>query len=271
MKIPFFISVFSISTICFSQSIQYSKSAYEIHGTEKMIIESAVLNESKEIFIGLPSNFNDSTQYPLIVVLEGEILFETISPLTRLMSETNEIPECIVIGIPLLNKHIDYAPKISSVPESGNADKMLEFYHFELFPLLDSLYNLTEDKIIWAHSGLAGIFCTYLLLGPDNQFTGILSSSPNLQWMQEYINKENAFEFLLKKKKVFYFLTFGGNEPEVYMGRMYQQVQDFNEKLKAEAPINLTWKYQLNENNNHFTNAIETYVEGLIMYFNIMK
>ena len=141
----------------------------------------------------------------------------------------------------------------------------------ELTVALHYVFNLPEDKIIWAHSGLAGIFCTYLLLGPDNQFTGILSSSPNLRWMQEYINKEDPFGSLSKKKKVFYFLTFGGNETEAYMGRMYQQVQDFNEKLKAEAPENLTWKYQLNENNNHFTNAIETYVEGLIMYFNIMK
>jgi predicted alpha/beta superfamily hydrolase len=224
-----------------------------------------------DIYIGLPSDFNDSSSYPLIVILEGEILFESISSITKLMGDVEEIPDCIVVGIPLLNKHLDYAPKISSVPESGKADKMLEFYKLELFPLLDSIYNSTKDRLIWAHSALAGIFCTYLLLGPDNQFDGILSSSPNLKWMQEYISKDGAFDLLSKKKKSFYYLTFGGNEAEAYMEKMYPQVQDFVKKLEEEAPENLVWHYQFNDNNTHFTNALETYMEGLKTYFEIAK
>jgi predicted alpha/beta superfamily hydrolase len=270
-KVPFLLSLLLFSPNCFSQSIQHSKSILHSDGREKLTIESLVLNESKDIFIGLPDKLHDSIRYPLIVILEGEILFETISPLTKLMAEVDEIPNCIVVGIPLLNKHLDYAPIISTIPESGKADRMLNFYRLELFPLLDSMYNLTDDRLIWAHSGLAGVFCTYLLLGPDNQFSGILSSSPNLRWIQEYINKENPFHLLSKKKKVFYYLTFGGKEAEAYMGEMYQQVQAFNEKLILEAPENLIWRYQFNDNNNHFSNAIETYMEGLITYFDIMK
>lgn len=264
-------TLFAITTACFSQSVPYSKSDHCPEGMEIITIESAVLNEPKEIFIGLPGNYNDSTRYPLVIVLEGEILFETFAPLTRLMGDVQEIPPSIVVGIPLMDRHPDYAPVISTEPESGNADKMLEFYRSELFPLMGSLYNLSEDRLIWAHSGLGGLFCTYLLLGPDNQFTGILSSSPNLRWMQEYINKEIPFELLAQKKNVFYYLTFGGNEPEACMGTMFQQVQDLSEKLKAEAPENLVWSYQFNENNNHFTNAIETYTEGLILYFDLMR
>jgi len=238
---------------------------------EKLIITSDILTEEKDIYIGLPEHFNDTSEYPLILVLEGEVLFETFAPVTRLAAQLNEIPECIVVGIPFNNKHLDYAPVISGHPESGRADKMLEFYRYELFPLLDSLYHISVDKIIWAHSGLGGIFCTYLLLGPDAQFTGILSSSPNLKWMHEYITKEDAFAELAKKGEVFYYLTFGSSEDEAYMGEMFQQVQELKEKLENEAPNNLVWEYQLNENNNHFTNAIETYMDGLILYFEHMQ
>jgi len=187
------------------------------------------------------------------------------------MAEANEIPECIVVGIPFYNRHLDYAPKISAHPESGDADKMLEFYRIELFPLLDSLYNCRKDKILWSHSALGGIFCTYILLGPDEQFNGILSSSPSLQWMTDYVDKENAFEELAKKDEVFYYLTFGSNEGDVYMGDMYEKVKKFKQRLENEAPENLNWKFQLNENKNHFTNALVTYMDGIILYFNLMK
>jgi predicted alpha/beta superfamily hydrolase len=235
-------------------------------------IESGILDETKILSLGLPEHYNDSTEYPIVLILEGEILFETIDPLTRLMAEVNEIPECIVVGIPLNDQHLDYAPTISAIPESGHADRMLDFYRYELFPLLDSLYSVSGDRIIWAHSALAGIFCTYLLLGPDNQFTGIISSSPNLRWiMNDYVDIDDPFDDLSKKGKVFYYLTFGGNEAEAYMGEMYHNVQELKTKLESGAPDNLIWRYRLNENNNHFTNAIETYVEGLIFYFKVMK
>ena len=245
-----------------------TKDDYLTHNGDKLLVQSKILNENKDIFVGLPENFNDTTEYPLVVVLEGEVLFETIAPLTRLMAETGEIPECVVVGIPLNNKHLDYAPRLSDVPESGNADKMLEFYREELFPLLAKKYHCGKDKIIWAHSAISGIFCTYLLIGPDNQFNGIISSSPNLRFMKEYITKKNVFDKLAKKDTLFYYLTFGSNEGEDYMGEMYDGVISFKNLLEKEAPKNLSWKFQLNEGENHFSNAIETYIDGLRLYFN---
>lgn len=244
---------------------------YRIETGELLSIESRVLNEKKEIYIGLPETYNDSTKYPVVIILEGEVLFETFAPLTKVMGQVNEIPECIVAGIPFYNKHLEYAPEITGHPESGNADKMLDFYRDELFPVLDSLYHCSQDRIIWAHSGLGGIFCTYLLLGPDSQFSGILSSSPNLKWTQEYVKMDDVFGLLSNKGKVFYYLTFGSNEGEAYMGNMYQLVKEFKDRLDNEAPDNLIWRFQLYENNNHFTNAIETYMDGLILYFKLMK
>lgn len=245
----------------------YEEGKHLTDNGKKLTVHSNILNEEKAVFIGLPEHFNDSTEYPVIIVLEGEILFETIAPMTRLMASVNEIPECVVVGIPLNNRHLDYAPVISSVPESGNADKMLRFYHDELFPLLAEKYHCTKDRIIWAHSGLGGIFCTYLLLGPDNQFDGIFSSSPNLKWVKEYIDSSDAFDKLAKKDTVFYYLTFGSNEAEDYMGSMFHHVFKFKNRLEKEAPGNLIWKYQLNMDETHFSNAIETFIDGLRYYF----
>lgn len=170
---------------------------------EKQIIKSKIHNIEKEIIIGLPDNFNDSSTYPVVFVLEGELLFESLAPLTKLMAKVGEIPPCVVVGIPFFNQHLAYAPKIEGILESGNADRMLDFYRSELFPFLEDEYQCTNERIIWAHSGLGGIFCTYLLLGPDDQFSGVLSSSPNLKWMQQYITKDDAFILTSTKKTIY--------------------------------------------------------------------
>ena len=259
---------------CYSQSNTHSTdiSRYQTQNGDRIKFVSKILNEEREVYIGLPNHYNSSLEYPVILVLEGETVFESFAPITRLMAQVNEIPPCIVVGIPVFNKmYIEYAPVITGIPESGNADKMLEHYRLELFPLLDSLYSCSGDKLIWSHSALGGTFCTYLLLSPDNQFTGILSSSPNFKFVREYIEKENAFEQLSKKGEIFYYLTFGGNEAEEYMGSMFDGVKSFAAKLENESPDNLNWKYVVNENNNHFTNAVETYIDGVMLYFNERK
>jgi len=96
-------SILCFSQIDFCSPLRIDK--YKTQNGEKFVIHSKILNEDKEIFIGLPKDFNDSIDYPMILVLEGEDLFETFAPLTKLMAEFNEIPECVVVGIPFYNKH----------------------------------------------------------------------------------------------------------------------------------------------------------------------
>ena len=52
---------------------------------------------------------------------------------------------------------------------------------------------------------------------------------------------------------------------------MHPQIIEFKTKLENEAPDNLKWIYRNNEHNNHFTNAIESYIDGLKLYFEMMK
>ena len=273
-KIYLVVILGAFSLFCFPQdhtSNPLNVERYLTRNGEKLLIQSKVLKEDKEIYIGLPAGFNDTTEYPLVIVLEGEIVFESFAPVTRLAGQVNEIPHCIVVGIPFHNNHLEYAPVISANPQSGFADTTLDFFRQELFPLLESRYHCTNDRIIWAHSALGGLFSTYLLIGPDNQFSGIISSSPALKWMSDYMFREDIFKETANKGKLFYYLTFGSKEAEAYMGDMFQGVLDFKRRLENEAPDNLIWKYQLNENNNHFTNAVESYMDGLILYFKLMR
>jgi hypothetical protein len=83
--------------------------------------------------------------------------------------------------------------------------------------------------------------------------------------------QEELFRMTEGKGKMFFYLTFGSDEAEAYMGDMYNRVKEFRQRLVDEAPDNLIWRYRLNEHNNHFTNAVESYMDGLILYFKLMK
>ncbi len=265
-KAIFLMSFLFYSIIVFSQI-----DSIDILSGKKMTMSSKVLNYNPEIYIGLPANFNDTTVYPVIVLLDAEWLFPAFYGITKLMGQMEEIPDCIVVGLTLNDSFNDYgmefAPKITGIPQSGHADKMLDFFSKELFPFIESTYSGSKERIIWGHSAPGGLFCTYLLLGSDEQFSGIISSSPNLRGNQEYINAENTFEKLSQKDTTFYYLSFGTNENEMFMGKMRQQVLEFKEKLDNEAPRNLRWIYRDNENSNHLTNALKSYIDGIKLYF----
>ena len=39
---------------------------------ERLLIGSRVLGQDKEIYVGLPDGFSDTTDYPLVILLEGD-------------------------------------------------------------------------------------------------------------------------------------------------------------------------------------------------------
>jgi len=66
--------------------------------TEKIYSKS--VNDSFKIDIKLPDTYNDSTkEYPLLVVLDGDLLFPIAVGITHYLSTGGIIPEMIVVGI----------------------------------------------------------------------------------------------------------------------------------------------------------------------------
>ena len=75
------------SVFCFPQDDTNSLLNIEKYSTrngERLLMQSNVLKQDKEIYIGLPAGYSDTVEYPLVIVLEGEIVFESFAPVTRL-------------------------------------------------------------------------------------------------------------------------------------------------------------------------------------------
>ncbi|WP_431159489.1 alpha/beta hydrolase-fold protein, partial [Winogradskyella poriferorum] len=63
-------------------------------------IESEKLQESRELKIQLPRNYDPETKrtYPLVVVLDGDYLFEPVACNIDYQAYWQDIPDCIVVA-----------------------------------------------------------------------------------------------------------------------------------------------------------------------------
>ena len=226
-----------------------------------------MLEGQKDVYISVPKDFdnNASTDYPVVFLTESEFVFKPFSSIIRTMGEFNEIPKCIVIGLPLDNRHLDYAPLLKDVPESGNAEKMLRFISQELFPYLDSTYGINYNRsVLWSHSGMGGLFGLNTLLSSDTTFNGFIISSPNFLFAKEYLDTENPFDNLKKRDTIVLYLTCGSSEFDKYQAPF----EELDKNMKNGSISNLKWKIQINQARNHHTSAYAGIIDRLQYYFN---
>lgn len=104
-----------VTTLCFIILIFFSTKAQEKKVLSDGFIfkfNSEILNENKDVYISVPEGYKDNfnNNYPVIFLTEAEFVFKPFSSIIKTMGQFNEIPKSIVIGLPLDDKHLDYAP-----------------------------------------------------------------------------------------------------------------------------------------------------------------
>ena len=167
-SLPFIIAFISVYS-AFSQAIYES-------------FRSIKLDQSRELKIQLPRNYKQNTDktYPLILVLDGDYLFEPMAGNVDYFSYWEDMPESIVVGLNQNKTRVDdcrydtanYLPTL----------KGAEFYEFigqELLPYLNKTYRTAQLKIIVGHDYTAN-FINYFLFKDNPIFHGYICISPEL-------------------------------------------------------------------------------------------
>ncbi len=74
--------------------VNYAQIKYESLSSQK-------LGETRQIKIQLPRNYeeNKDKRYPVVVVLDGDYLFEPVAGMVDYYSYWEDVPEMIVVGI----------------------------------------------------------------------------------------------------------------------------------------------------------------------------
>ncbi len=169
---------------------------------ENISVEQIVSEEVQDTFklyIKLPDEYFDSSKsYPLLVLLDGDILFPIASGVLRYLQLGNHIPEMIIVGIGYgtldwrkgNQRSRDYtAHSTEGRTFEGGAEKYLTFMKNELLPMIESKYRVDQsNKAFFGHS-LGGQMVLNTYLHHPNLFTKFISSSPAIfRWMNYYRN-----------------------------------------------------------------------------------
>jgi predicted alpha/beta superfamily hydrolase len=171
---------------------------------------SAKLGETRKIKIQLPRNYEANTNkvYPIVLVLDGDYLFEPVAGLVDYYSYWEEMPEAIVIGIIQDRTRDDdgfYGE--TYFPEDTGAN-FFEFIGLELMPYIDRKFRTAKFILAVGHEYTANFINYYLFKSPP-LFNGYIVLSPDLAPLQENRIPERVASM---PQKIFYYLATGTND-----------------------------------------------------------
>ena len=210
-------------------------------------VNSQKLGEKREIKIQLPRNYeqNSEKRYPVVVVLDGDYLFEPVAGMVDYYSYWKDIPEMIVVGINQDGIRMeDTSYGENSLPADKGA-KFFEFIGMELLASLDQKYRTANFRMIVGHDFTAN-FINYYLLKQEPIFKGYINLSPDLapevaNWVTDALESSES-------KKWFYLATSNEDIPGLKSG-----IASFDNQLKGITNKLVSYKFEEFTGESHYS------------------
>ena len=264
------------------QAVAQKSGAFEI-GTSHTI-QSKILNEERTYFLELPESYESSSkEYPILVLLDGEVTYHSHSGILKQMVQGGQIPEMIIVAITNVDRVRDFTPTNyltnlngSSAAEnqktSGGSAAFLKFIEKELLAEIEANYRTNSFKTLVgiSHGGLL-VGSSYL--SKASSFNGFVSMDPSFWWDDQYVVKQISSTDLeqIKNKRI-YVSTADKFEnfdriPGVFKANINAH-ELFNTTLKNKgiAPTNIELEYFKEE--NHWTVALMSLYHGMQFIYN---
>ncbi|OJJ16017.1 hypothetical protein BKI52_35185 [marine bacterium AO1-C] len=229
---------------------------------ETFKIDSKILNEERMIKVDLPKLYSQSTKsYPLIVVLDDELIFPTIQAIENQLSATSRMPESIVVSIAKGAKHRSYyAPNLYDNVRKrryrygDHQEELLGFFEKELLPLLDKKYRTVKFRTLIGFSP-AAIFTLHVLCKKRELFQAYVALAAGNIIGDGYKEGENFTDVI---SKVFdkgtgkhYLYVVSGSRDLKSQPHIKANVDYFNGKLVKPVLKNLRAKAEIIAGEGH--------------------
>ncbi len=237
----------------------------------KHIIKSEELNECREYWVHLPSDYNKSKyDYPVMYLLDGQEHFYQITGLINHMSKfVQEMPRTIVIGIVSTqsDRVRDYTPnKIDILPNGGGADKFTQFLQKELIPKIDTIYRTNDYRMLFGHS-LAGVYVNHIFSTQNELFDCYFAADPAI-FVDSTIS-QNVKDLIINKDtiKSNYFLSVCGDVDSTTIVPNFE-LYNF---IKSNYSDKLNWHFKFFPNEDHISMTLKAVYDGLEKLFSDYK
>lgn len=243
---------------------------------QRISLFSEVLNEQRDLLISLPDNYSRNIhRYPVIMVLDGEYLFELTRSIVNIKSSRNEMPESIVVGIPnTADGRYDMAMELQ-FPDGntffGDADgakinDYLSFLTNEVKPFVENQYRVNQHQTIIGMSPTFGpvlqsfwnhpeLFDAHIVLAAEVSLTTATGETVKEKLLR-------AIQDMDRPKGAIYVGKAGDDlkrRPEAER----QAYSELNDMLKKTANPDINYCIEILEEENHYGMAIAGIEHGL--------
>ncbi|HPJ09629.1 MAG TPA: alpha/beta hydrolase-fold protein [Flavobacterium sp.] len=227
-------------------------------------VSSPRLKENREITIGLPASYdkNPDKKYPLLVLLDGDYLFDPFQGALNYGNYWEDLPEVIIVGISQ-NKNnereIDCAIDEATGLPAESGEKFFEFISLGVIPYMQQKYRISPFKMIAGHDTTAG-FMNFYLYKEDPLFTGYISLSPGLaQDMETHIPERLA----AITKPIFYYQSTADGD----VRKMQQRIRDLDKGIKAAKKESLNYGFDDFKGATHYSLVLHSIPNALYQFF----
>ena len=232
-------TIIALALIC-SSSV-FSQTIYDE-------IKSYELNSTRQLKIKLPKDYDETSEvkYPLIIVFDGDYLFEPIVGQVHFQTYFDDMPNSIIVGIVQGEERTydGYCDEVTGLPkESG-----LRFHKFiaqELIPHLNNTYNTSKFRVAVGHD-LMGNFINSYLFKEDPLFNAYVCISPDLSGtVRDYLGERLG----VFKSDIFYYLATSDKD----LPYIREAVLNANAQISEVKNQYLTYYFDDFKNDNHYT------------------
>jgi uncharacterized protein len=230
----------------------------------KDTIVSKKMDMKREITIYVPESYspNSKKTYPLLVLLDGDYLFDAFQGALSYGSYWDDLPEMIIVGISQ-NKDNERQDDCLLSPEEGlpegKAAKFFEFVGGELVPYIESKYRIAPFKMIAGHDVTAG-FINLFLFKDQPIFNAYISLSPELGMNMETNIPARLSSFT---KPVFYYMSSSDGD----IKKMKDDIKLLDDNIKLVVNENLNYKFDDFKGASHYSLVLYSIPNALYQFF----
>ncbi len=228
--------------------------------------KSNLLGTTREITIGLPASYanNPTKRYPILVVLDGEYLFDAFSGALSYGAYWDDLPGTIIVGI---HQNGQRESDCSFDPVSGLPSKKgTQFFDFiggELLPYIEKKYRAAPFRIITGHDVTAG-FLNFFLYKDSPIFNAYISLSPELApQMETRIPQRLA----TSKQSIFYYQSVADGD----LKQLKEPIETLDQNIKLIANETLNYRFDSFNNTTHYSMVLYSVPNALYQIFDSYK
>lgn len=231
-------------------------------------IFSKKLNEEREIKIGLPPSYDKHAgqKYPVLLLLDGEFLFDPFQGALSYGYYWDDLPEVIIVAVSQ-NKNNEREYDCQVEPTTGLPDEkgeaFFEFLGMELLPYVEKNFRVAPFKMIAGLDTTAGFLNLYLY--KDNPvFDAYISMSPELPaGMEEQLPDRLA----AIQKPIFYYHSSADGDVK----KMRNRILKLDEAVKNIKKEGLNYRFDDFKGSSHYSLVLNSIPSALYQIFSVYQ